>query len=282
MSKVDSLNEKVEKAELKVEKCKGTIERHEKALVKKIVALEKKVGEGVKDLEALKWDSENGRGSEHYWEVCDIERKQADIKGAKKKLAEAEKILSNWKEKLNLEMEKDRFIEGNAPQVIKDFLEQWKQMAYEWHIKKYESFLIFKKDLYEQEAKAIKECPYTYYKDRRNFMEEKGLDNIDKRLMNFAGATVMQMATYRDEEERLAWLGEVLEQEKKRKMLDLINRINDVVGSIVDAKGLSVGKKLDLNGVIIGEKANARVETIGAGGWNIVCFHYRTLVHKMN
>jgi hypothetical protein len=112
-------------------------------------------------------------------------------------------------------------------------------------------------------------------------MEEKGLDNIQKRLASFAGAIVMQMSTYRNEPERLAWLEKTLEQDKKAKMLDLIVRINNVVGTTVDATNLRISNAGNLNGFIIGENGRAKVETIGAGGYAVQCFHYRTLVHKI-
>ena len=71
-----------------------------------------------------------------------------------------------------------------------------------------------------------------------------------------------------------------LEQEKKNKYDDLINRANRICGTITDATGLKVGEKGELNGLIIGERGKAWVETIGAGGYNIQCYHFRTLIHE--
>ena len=62
---------------------------------------------------------------------------------------------------------------------------------------------------------------------------------------------------------------------------DIIERTNREVGTIVDASGLSIGEKGDLNGFIVGERGTAKVTTIGAGGWNIQRFHFRTLIHKV-
>lgn len=284
MANVQNLQEKVQKATEKVEKCKGTIVRHEKALAKKVATLEKLVGKvSLENLETIKWNKENNKGSEYYWEVCDIESKQSDIKGANKKLRDAEIVLGNWQEKLDVEVEKERFLEGNAPKVIKDFLEAWKVKAYEWHIKRYNDYQTFKKFLLEEEKEALAECSQMTRREQEAFLKEKELDwrSINSRKANFAGGTVMYMDTIRKESERIAWLEKSLEEEKKAKMLDLINRINDIVGTITDASFLRVSEKGNLDGYIIGEKGKAKVETIGAGGWNIQCFHYRTLVNKI-
>ena len=41
------------------------------------------------------------------------------------------------------------------------------------------------------------------------------------------------------------------------------------------------GKDSSVNGIIIGEKGKAKVQTFSAGGWNIQCFHYRTRVDRV-
>jgi hypothetical protein len=281
MANVKTLQDKVAKATEKVSKCKATIERHQKALAKKITALEKASGRAVdtNDLDSYKWI--NGVSTHYYWEACDVANKLSDIKGAEKKLAEAERILAGHQDKLGKEVEKQDFISNSVPQVIKDFLNKWKEMAYDWHIRRYDAYVSFKQDLYAKEREAIKECQDLPYRQRQAYMKEKGLDNISKRLAQFGGATVQMMDSYRKEADRLAYLDKMLEEEKQAKTIDLLNRITAVVGDIVDAKGLRVSEKGNLDGVIVGSVANAKIETIGAGGYNIQCFHYRTLVHKI-
>ncbi len=70
-----------------------------------------------------------------------------------------------------------------------------------------------------------------------------------------------------------------LNAEADRKYDFIIERTNAIVGKITDAAGLEVGSKGDLNGYIIGEKGRAKVQTIGAGGYNIQCYHFRTLIN---
>ena len=78
-------------------------------------------------------------------------------------------------------------------------------------------------------------------------------------------------------------------EEKLNKYFDLCNRISGIVGEIQDCKHLSVADNGDLNGYVVGSKGNAKVETIGAGGYNVgqivnvkcgQCFHFRVLIHK--
>lgn len=280
---IAELEEKVTKAAERVEKCKKTIERHEQQLTKKI-----------------------NSGASKF----DIEWKQEDIKGATKKLKEAADILTNWKGKLDLEIEKDRFLNDNAPQVIKDFLNQWKEMAYQWYVKRFDAYQDLKKKLKQEVMgaiiEAVKNIPeYAQYLDEKGevkdmteynlinvyprkpmdaYLKSKGLDyrGVRTKEAAFAGSMILQMDTFYKEQERLAWLEKELERDRKAKMLDLIYRVNAVVGTITDASNLRISPEGNLNGYIIGEKASAKVETIGAGGWNIQCFHYRTLIHKLN
>ena len=71
-----------------------------------------------------------------------------------------------------------------------------------------------------------------------------------------------------------------LQTEYDRKYDFIIARTNEIVGQITDASNLSVGPKGDLNGYIIGTKGCCSVKTIGAGGYNIQCYHFRTLIHS--
>lgn len=285
MANVESLQEKFNNASEKVEKCRATIERHEKQLAKKLVEAGK-LGVTLDNLEAKR---EEFRGKEEHWDdnwkLYDVERKLDDIKGAKKKLAEAISVMDRWEEKLNLEREKERMIKDDIPQVMKDFLDQWKTRAYEWHVKRYEAYLIFRAELNAKVKKADEELEAEGYRwrEKDKKLAEMGLDykSVEAKKYNYAGEVVLKMVTYRNETERLSYLEALLEADRKAKLLDLVNRINHVIGSIENASGLRIDGKGCLNGIVSGPKGTAKVETIGAGGWNIQCWHYRTLVHKL-
>lgn len=59
----------------------------------------------------------------------DISIKHEDIKSATSKLAEARETLANWQDKLNTRITRDAYLEANTPEILKDFLENWKQHA---------------------------------------------------------------------------------------------------------------------------------------------------------
>lgn len=73
-------------------------------------------------------------------------------------------------------------------------------------------------------------------------------------------------------------LNEIADREVEMKKLDLIARIQEKAGAILDASYLTIGSNGSLNGKVIGEKKSVWVETILAGGYNIQCLHYRVLV----
>lgn len=81
-------------------------------------------------------------------------------------------------------------------------------------------------------------------------------------------------------EDAKALLAKDLKQESEAMYDDLIERITDITGEITDASLLTVNPKGGIDGYVTGKKARAEVHTIGAGGYAVQCFHFRTLVHK--
>ena len=292
-TKIEKLNDSIEKARLKVEKSEKTIERHEDQLTKKLVRASKTFGldmTGMTKEEVEEYKESNRealRENENVWDLYEIIRKFEDIEGAKRKLAEAERVLKNWEDKLAVEIEADRYLEDNAPEVIMEFIENWKRMAYDWHVKRYEDYQSFKEKLSSDLKEARREMGIDDHmmptRSQDKELEKIGLDykSIRKRKVEFAGSTVMKMDEIRDEGDRLTWLDRKLEAEKKAKLLDLVYRLNNVIGETEDASDLRIGAEGNLNGIVIGKLGTAKIETVGAGGWNIQCFHFRTLLHKL-
>ena len=305
---IEQLREKLRAAEEKVEKCRKTIERHELQMAKK--------GKQLRDMsidpEATDKYTLIQNGSqmnrEAYWLLSDYDDKKDDIKNAIQKLQDAERISAGWKEKLDLEINKEKIINDNAPQVIKDFLDDWKKKTFAWYVKRYDDFLDFRKRLRAEERAARLEALATlpeYEKERERcaklfegkepddsyllnlwprkpleaFLTERNLDykNIQKQLANFGDQVIFKMLDYRDPEKRLTFLEAVLEEDKKQQLLNLVTSITNITGPITDAKHLYLSAG-EINGIIFGENGVAKTQSFSAGGWNIQRFHYRTRI----
>ena len=198
----------------------------------------------------------------------DISIKREDIKSATSKLAEAREILKNWQDKLNTRITRDAYLEANTPEILKDFLENWKQHAIGYYREKRIRFIEYRKDLKAKERAARLEALQTLpslekyrelYKGREltdydlanlwprrdvdAFLSERGLEyhQIQKKLREAGDQITLKLLEIHNEDEREAWLEKTMEEEKRAKLLDLIGRIMSTVGTITDAAALRDG-----------------------------------------
>lgn len=111
------LKDRLAKAEEKVIKCENTIERHMKQLEKRQAKLLRVewMAQYMEDLTVVMWDEEKrseykrATGDDLYWDCCDVQSKEEDIKGAKRKLEDQKEVVSNWREKLAKQVEKELY-----------------------------------------------------------------------------------------------------------------------------------------------------------------------------
>ena len=66
----------------------------------------------------------------------------------------------------------------------------------------------------------------------------------------------------------------------KARYFQLVEEVTEITGIIQDATNLHISGG-ELNGIIIGERGKAKINTFSAGGWNIQCYHYRHKVTKV-
>lgn len=79
-----------------------------------------------------------------------------------------------------------------------------------------------------------------------------------------------------------ALIQDTLDKEVAAKYDMIVERATQRVGKVVDAGGLHVGDNGELNGYVKGETGKkVKITTIGAGGYNIQCFHFRVLVKEV-
>lgn len=198
------------------------------------------------------------------------------------------KELDQLKEKLETYIQKKNTDESiEIIPVIEQFLEDWKKKAIDWYKEDYKNLLEFRKELrakkeeLQQWRKEILGNEWKYSKEVVAKEIEMGIDSttIQKRLRIKFNNLTLRLSDYGNNWEKQ--LEKWIEQEKVNKRKMLIARVKEIVGQITDAKRLFIGSNAEINGIIIGIKGKAKVETISAGGYNIQCFHYRVLVKEI-
>lgn len=314
---INTLKDKVTNAEQKVAKCEATVEKHKVQLQKKIDKFNKladKLGYEHYDFYNSFYElnnaiTDNSIRDDLVWAYTEVENKEEDIKTAESKVADAEKVLKNWQEKLNKEEANLQYINNEIPQILIDFLNDWKE-----HCREY---VLTMADKYFEEKQELRDTINTYcweyivdnkdkfdylfnnypdnfatfnnginyaqyinsYRDFKEFESIYNVKELKKSLENKYNNYFVQF--YISHRQDINALDKELEKEKNNKLLDLMNRVTAITGIITDTTNLKINAKGDIDGIIYGEKGNCKVNTVGAGGYNIQCFHYRVLVKKI-
>lgn len=205
-------------------------------------------------------------------------------------LGEAKNTLTKYQDELaNL----DKFEGEEKVEVIWNFLMKWKELARSWYRKNCQRYFELKQG-YEQAKKEF----YAKYDNKPSYYTQRAfekeyfeyVDSLTKEITHMKGEYVYEdknnpytskwvLTSYTIDEDLLE---KKLAKEVKDKYTNLINEITSITGEILDAKGLEIGGKGDINGVVIGKKGKAKVLTFGAGGYAVQCFHYRTKVSKLD
>jgi muconolactone delta-isomerase len=271
----------------KIETILKRIEGKEKALDK----LNKKLAR-IRKVESQNWEDPNPYCYSEY-----------DLKRCLKDIELEQKMLDDYRAQLVAATEKAN---SRNVQVILEFLEMWKT-----RVREYYTFGVNSLKAYYTEKENLKtlrsRIPEEYwfndktpeqiaYTEAHNVFWKKCHGYYEKRMApNWNGKLVERevkvhdgeyewLAPYTNEEtleDALARLEADLVEEANQKYDFIIERTNHIVGTITDASNLKIGAKGDLNGFIIGDRGTAKVQTIGAGGYNIQCFHFRTLINEM-
>lgn len=272
-----------------VEFIQKRIEGKEKELEK----LNKKLAR-IRKVEAQNWEDPNP----YYYSEYDLRITLKDIEAA-------QKALDGYKAQMIAETEKAN--SRNVPAIV-EFLNNWKARMYEFYktgkngLTDYFNEKEALHDLYHKierwsysweaaspEQATYEEARQAFRAKCRGYYEKQEYTNRwgkpDHKEVKVRSGEYEWLAPYTNEEtleEALVKLEKDLTQEWNRKYDFIIERTNEIVGTITDASNLKVGMKDDLNGYIIGTKGIAKVQTIGAGGYNIQCFHFRTLINPMH
>lgn len=283
MEKITNLQVKIVGAEKKVEKLSLTINRHQNALAKKIAVATKICGEEV--AETIDWNNADRymyQGTEKhlewYWAICDVDDKVQAIKDNEEKLKKVYKQLAELRAKRKALKEEDDAIP--LIPTVEEFLANWRASAYAYYMKCYPMIEeVLKK--YRQVDKELCDLfnshtvPYPEYRAKRQEADKQEAEEL-----KFFQKWLVEKVRYSSIEDFEEFINAMLDKEVYEKRKDLIFRVSDVAGVIKDASNLTI-RNGNINGYVVGDKGNALVETIGAGGYNIQCFHYRVLVKPM-
>lgn len=135
-------------------------------------------------------------------------------------------------------------------------------------------------EFYEISKSANYENAFERNKAKRIFMDNARNEYyIKPRNVLFEKAGFNEFSEY----ERVSECSiEALKKENLEKaqqsVLNLIEKVEDRVGKVIDWSNLHFGANGMLNGRVTGNLGSIYVETIGAGGYNIQRFHYRVLL----
>lgn len=299
--KIETLKERIKKAEEKLIKINGTLERHNKSLQKIIDKLVKQ------NVDINNYDYEAYRHTEIEYILDSYKDKKNAIKETEKKLQQEQKRVAELKEQLKEAEAEENKINNNIPPVIIEFLQNWKSKAYDYYIKLANEYIAERQKEYEVTKENLQSLESEQYKGGRLGMHRVYTDEkIEELLSNeyFYHNLKSEIRYYKLEE----WcrqhsnnemevvknivnsinelseekLNKILDNEMNRKKDVFIKKIIEIVGSITDATELYIADNGEINGIITGEKAKARIQTIYAGGYNIQCLHFRMLINVVD
>lgn len=241
-------------------------------LQKRVTGKQVEIEKLVKKLERIQ------KAKDSNWEKNPYYYSESDLVSTEREIQKAEVALNNYREDLAKEQEKAN---SRNIQVIIDFLADWKKRVENYYIESLSRFLNARAEYYQHDSEYC-----TWFNTNRDarFSDEDKKRKQElrehERAYKSTWSFLMPYITYQNELD-IAKLQKDLNREADCKYDDIIERTNDIVGQITDASDLKIGYKGDLNGIIKGTRGSAKVETIGAGGYNIQCYHFRTLIHAI-
>lgn len=266
-----------------------------------IAFLEKRIEGKQKEIDRLDKRADRIRDAINSdWEDNRYGYTESDLRSTLRDLEDAYRSLEKYKKDLAIAKEK---ASSRNIAVILDFLQSWKDRCFEFYEEGLQQYyaeskrvdqlyntyngLPYGTEEYNKAKAEYKEAAQKFSQKRKGYFEDY---HTEGRGYAYSGKRKVRNGEYehlnpyyfeRTIESALAKVAKDLQIEADRKYDYIIERTNAFIGEITDAEGLTIGDKGDLNGYIIGKKGRVKVRTIGAGGYNIQCFHFRTLINKV-
>lgn len=286
----EQLQERINKAQAKVKKIEKRISKWQNAMNSESC---------LKHYDyLLGWGRTNDQILSQCYDgyIKDCER---ELKYANNDLSETKLIIEKYQNLLNLELAKENEFENNRIFVIWEFLLKYKERVAK-HIRDNMSVL---NEWYEVNSQICDWHNNNSYKVYNGEMTREEYNRVynelnerERELSECIHPYTKEVATRDYSKEDSAYvvdepkLEELLTKDCKAKYFELVNQVTKITGTIIDATNLAI-RAGELNGIIIGEKGKAKVQTFSAGGHSthiIVnekhgqCFHYRTRVDRVD
>ena len=270
----EQLQDRVQKSNAKIEKIERRIKKWQNAQTREAF------------LKADGWLLNMGRDEEYLWNEY-IKDCNKELDYAVQDLHDAQLTLDKYQNLLNLELAKEDEFNNNRIQIIWEFLLNYKAQVTEFIKDNVEVLIEYYHvnsqacDWYNNNRHKVYHGEMTKEEYNRVYNELKAKEkelqsNIHPYTRECAKRDRTNNTWTIDEEE----LDKILLKDCKARYFQLVNEVTNITGIITDAQDLRI-RAGELNGIIIGEKGKAKVQTFSAGGWNIQCFHYRTRVDKV-
>lgn len=197
---------------------------------------------------------------------------------ASESIKEKEQALAKHKQSLNKAKAKERTL-ATMPKVMVDFMNGIIDGWDKWDLK-VKALLPDEMDKYYD---ALEEFKAKHHDDDRykgnygyTYLRSDADSYAKKFAPHFAYRELMHKTDKQIHDENVKMA--------KKTVDDLYNRVVKITGDITDAKylRLTIGNNgfATINGIVIGVKGKANVQSVSAGGWNIQRYHIRTLVHE--
>lgn len=166
----------------------------------------------------------------------------------------------------------------NNNQPVNDIVERIPELKkfIDMVAEKQREFLIRKREILKQRWEAYRAadreaCDMWNNSPVRDHEWRMKCEELFRKARALKPKTDIALTDERIESEVQAW---------KRKETNLLNtRLTTEFGDVVKTT-LYVGVDGNVNGVFVGTKKTAKIESIYAGGYNIQCLHTRILIHE--
>jgi hypothetical protein len=239
---IETLRDRIQKANEKIEKKLNTIAKKE-ALIEKKMAKISNLGFAYEEIKGGVCNNDKNH-DDAIDMAYDIDWLKDDIRRLTKEVEATRETLEKYEKQLAGEVEKESIFVKEIPESMKAMQDELVVKWDEWDISK--------RDLIRKDRETM------------NYKE----------LCRKYNAYELTQLRYKSDEE----IHEANMKDAKYFIIDLYNRVKAITGEVTDWSGVhAVGTAL--NGFIIGKEGRAEVESILAGGYNIQRLHVRVLVH---